>query len=100
MKKVTEKEYQKQLELAHKMIDAAYEQGRKDERATWGGYVQPKTMAITMSVRGENGELESIRNVVTFEMIKQGRLKMTELLIEETFLKIATGKIIRKLIES
>ena len=95
-----EKEYQKQLKQAHELIDVAYKQGRADERATWGGIIQPKTMAITMSVRGENGELESIRNVVTFEMIKQGRLKMTELLIEETFLKIASGKIIRKLIES
>lgn len=95
-----EKEYQKQLELAHKMIDVAYEQGRTEERKNWAGYIQPETMAITMSVRGKNGELKSIRNIATFEMIKHGRVRMMQLLIEEMFLKIAAGKIIKKLIES
>lgn len=72
--------------------------GREIEKLTWLDSVLPETVTLTIRARGKDNEVETIKRILTFDEIKQGHKKIIQLLIEDTFLKIAAAKIISKLI--
>ncbi len=82
------------------MMEAAYERGKKDERATWTGYLQPETIEITVRVRDAGEQTNHIRAIVTFDQFKASRGKILKLQMEETFGVIVTADILRKLVET
>ncbi len=95
-----EKKYQETIERMSDKIHEAYLFGRQDALREHRALLIPETMELTIRVRDKNDELETIRQVLTFDQIKQGRTSIVRLLIEEIFLKLAAAKIIRNLIES
>lgn len=97
-------------ELAHKVLDRPFADQDDDLAMLARQFLrgrerllpmQNKTMEITIRVRGEGDEMDSMRQIVTFEQIAATlSLKFLYRIIEEMLGKIVTAPILTKLIQS
>ena len=83
--------------LEEEIAQIAYEIGKEDEKKKH--FSIPNSMVITMVVKNDKDEIETIREVLSFEEIKSGR-KIIEYKLLNAFAKIATQGILKKLITS
>lgn len=96
-------------ELAHKVLDRPYADP-DDDLATLARQflrarerllpMMEKTMEITIRVRGKADEMDSMRNVLTFDQILQGKTSMLTKYAQEMFGKLLTAPILKNVIES
>lgn len=99
METKTEKEYQQELDKVPTLLHEAYLKGRRDEHKEWTNYLLPETLEVTMRIRGENDEVENIRQILSFSEIKQGRTNIISYFLEKMFQELAiNGKILKDLL--
>lgn len=60
----------------------------------------PESLEITMRSRDAADRTDAIRQVLTFDQIKNSKFKVVELILQEMFGKIVTAPVLKKVIES
>lgn len=78
-----------------------FQEGVENERKEWVKTLLPQSAEITIRVRGEKDDVNTIRKVLSFEEIKSSELKVLRYAADEAVIEIATkGKILKSLIEN
>lgn len=85
-------EFEKGFEMGH--VEGRIAQRKKD-----ASLLLPETVEIIVKVRGEDDQYETIRRVLTFELLRQSNGLVLRREMEHLTAKVATETMVRDLVE-